>query len=70
MTEIDPFSRQRLIRFIGEHRRRTGQLPTLTDLEREGFTKTFVNLAVRKKILNELYVTLTNGTVMKGYGCA
>lgn len=67
MAELDPFTRARLFRFIDEHRRREGTLPTLQDLERGGFAKALVNDAVRQGLLSELYVTLTSGSVVKGY---
>ena len=67
MAEIDSFTQRRLIKFVETHRAREGALPTLLDFEAAGFTKELVNQAVRKKLLEELYVTLTNGSVMKGF---
>ena len=40
---------------------------TLKDLDEAGFDRTLVNDAVRSKAIEEFYVTLTNGTVVKGY---
>ena len=65
--KIDPFTVRRLGRFIEEFRARTGQLPTVRDLGDGGFDEDLVDRAVRDEILEQLYVTLTNGTVLKGY---
>ena len=65
--KIDPFTVRRLERFIEEFRARTGQLPTVRDLSDGGFDEDFVDRAVRDGILEQLYVTLTNGTILKGY---
>jgi hypothetical protein len=67
MAEIDPFTRQRILRFVDSHRSSSGQLPTLKDFEAAGFAKDLINTAVRKGLLSELYVTLTNGTIVKGF---
>ncbi len=65
--KIDPFTVRRLERFIGDFRARSGQLPTVRDLGEAGFDETTVDQAVRDDILEQLYVTLTNGTILKGY---
>ena len=45
----------------------SGVLPTLADLARAGFDKSKVDDAIHDKIIVEFYVTLTNGTILKGY---
>jgi hypothetical protein len=64
---MDPFTARRLTRFVQDHRQRTGQLPTLKDFEEQGVDRKTVDQAVREKVLAQFYVTLTNGTVLKGY---
>jgi hypothetical protein len=70
MSRIDPFTERRLIRFVEEHRRKSGVLPTLQDFEAAGFPRTQIDQAVRQKVLEQLYVTLTSGTIVKGYKVA
>ena len=70
MSRIDPFTERRLIRFIEEHRRKSGVLPTLQDFEAAGFPRAQIDQAVRLKVLEQLYVTLTSGTIVKGYKVA
>jgi hypothetical protein len=67
MKKLDPFSTRRLQRFIPEFRLRTGQLPTKRDLEENGFESTQIDAAVRDGVIERLYVTLTNGTIVKGF---
>ncbi len=67
MSRIDPFTERRLVRFVEEHRRKSGVLPTLQDFEASGFPRTQIDQAVRQKVLEQLYVTLTSGTIVKGY---
>ncbi len=64
---LDPFSRKRLEKWIGEFRAQTGQLPTRTDLEAAGFDRGKVDAAIHDKVIGESYVTLTNGVIKKGY---
>lgn len=64
---IDPFTRKRILHFIENHRANHGQLPTLNDLDQNGFNKETVKAAIKAKVIEEFYVTLTNGTVVKGY---
>jgi hypothetical protein len=64
---LDPFTRKRLERFVTEFRERTGILPTLKDFADGGFSRGQVDDAIHDEILVELYVTLTNGTIVKGY---
>jgi hypothetical protein len=67
LTMLDPFTRRRLIRFIETFRSSSGQLPTLKDLESNGFGSDHVKQALKEKVIEEFYVTLTSGTVVKGY---
>lgn len=67
MGAIDPFTRRRLLKFIGDHRARTGGLPTLRALEEGGFSKDVIGSAVREKAIEMIYVTLTDGSVVKGF---
>jgi hypothetical protein len=67
MAKLDPFTRKRITRFVEDHRAKSGQLPTFADFEKAGFEKSLVKEAERAKLIEELYVTLTNGTVVKGF---
>jgi hypothetical protein len=67
MSRIDPFTERRLLKFIETHREREGQLPTLRDFEQNGFLKDVIDAAIKQKLIEMLYVTLTNGSVVKGY---
>jgi hypothetical protein len=64
---LDTFTLQRIRKFVLDFRVRSGQLPTLSDIEKAGFPKTAVELAKKKKLIEELYVTLTNGSIVKGF---
>jgi hypothetical protein len=66
-VSIDLFTRKRLVRFVEDHRTKSGQLPTFADMEHAGFDRGLVKEAIRLKIVEEFYVTLTNGTVVKGF---
>lgn len=65
-TSIDPFTQRRMIRFVQDFRARNGQLPTFRDFSDAGFAENLVKQAVRARLLEELFVTLTNGTIVKG----
>lgn len=65
-TRLDPFT-QRLLKFIEDFRARSGVLPTLQDLGQAGFDRDCVEQAVRQQLIEQFYVTLTSGTVVKGY---
>jgi len=67
MPKLDPFTRRRLEKFVLGFRENQGQLPTLNDCEAAGFDKPTIDQAVKEKCLGEFYVTLTNGTIVKGY---
>lgn len=64
---MDPFTKRRITAFAERFRTQNAVLPTLQDFESAGFPKELVDRAVRDEILVELYVTLTNGTIVKGY---
>lgn len=70
MAALDPFTEKRLLRFIESFRSSSGQLPTLNDLEEGGFSKEAVKQALKARLIEEFYVTLTSGTIMKGYKIA
>ncbi len=66
-SPLDPFTRRRLVRFIEDFRTRSGQLPTHNDLEGNSFDGELIKSAIKEKVIEEFYVTLTNGTIVKGY---
>lgn len=66
-SPIDRFTQERLKKWITEYRKSTGQFPTLTDLETAHFDRSMIDRAVRSQILEEHYVTQTNGVIRKGY---
>ena len=65
--KLDPFTSRRIIRLINEFREKNGQLPSLQDFEASGIAKEMVESAVSDKIIEKFYVTLTNGTIIKGF---
>jgi hypothetical protein len=67
MSRLDPFTRKRLEKFIGDFRAKSGELPTLKDLADAGFEKERVDAAIKDKVISQSYLTLTNGTIVKGY---
>ena len=67
MPTPDPFTLKRIERCIEKHRTASGQLPTRQDFEAAGFQRDTIKEAERSGFIEELYVTLTNGTIMKGY---
>jgi len=67
MAKIDPFTLKRLERFIEDFRARSGQLPTLNDFEANGFANGLIDRAERSGTIEKFYVTLTNGTIVKGF---
>lgn len=67
MTRVDPFTRRRIIRFIEEFRTQNGQLPTLRDFAKQHIEESQVDGAIRDGAVEMVYVTLTNGNVVKGY---
>jgi hypothetical protein len=69
-VKIDPFTARRLERFITDFRTESGRLPTLAHLEDAGFPKATVQSALKAGLIEEFYVTLTSGSVVKGYKLA
>ena len=67
MSALDPFTARRLTRFIEDFRRSQGTLPTLQDFEKAGMSRELVDRAVKHQLIEQFYVTLTSGTVVKGY---
>lgn len=67
MPKLDPFTIRRITKFVEDHRAKSGQLPTLKDFEASSFDRELVDTAVRVGLLEAFYVTLTNGTIVKGY---
>jgi hypothetical protein len=67
MAKLDPFTERRIVKFVADFRSHQGQLPTLQDLSKNGFDEDLVKLALKSRILEEFYVTLTNGSIVKGY---
>ena len=66
-NEIDSFTQKRLIRFVSDYRKQSGQLPSLRDFEIAGFPKELIEAATRKKLLEQFYITLTNRSILKVY---
>jgi hypothetical protein len=64
---MDLFTGKRITRFIEDFRKAQGNLPTLKDFESAGFSNDLIDTAVRKDLIELFYVTLTNGTIVKGY---
>lgn len=64
---VDPFTLKRIQRFVEDYRAAHGQLPTLDDFATAGFSKDLVKQATRSEILEQFYVTLSNGVIRKGY---
>lgn len=64
---IDPFTRRRIARYVEDFRNKTGALPTLQDFEKAGFPEESIKAALKEKVIEKFYVTLTNGTIVKGY---
>jgi hypothetical protein len=64
---MDPFTQKRLLRTIEKHREERGDLPLLADLEAAGFSKSQVEWAERRGLIEQWYVTLTDGSIRKGY---
>jgi hypothetical protein len=65
--KVDPFTRRRLRKVIDDFRAKSGQLPTLSNLIENGFSHDVVKAALKDGLIEEFYVTLTNGTVVKGF---
>jgi len=65
--KLDLFTQKRIEKFVSEFRSKQGQLPTLKNLEAGGFSPDQIQAAIQSKVIEEFYVTLTNGTIVKGY---
>jgi hypothetical protein len=64
---MDDLTRRRLLKFVESYRKQTGQLPTLKEFEMAGFHKTIVEKSIKLKVLEQFYITLTSGTIVKVY---
>jgi hypothetical protein len=64
---MDTFTQKRLIRFVEKFRLETGQLPVLNDFAKEGFDKACVQKAESLQLIEQFYITLTDGSIRKGY---
>ena len=64
---LDLFTRRRLVEWVKNFRTRTGQLPTLQDLLKGGFSHSCIDQAIKEKCLEQFYVTLTHGSIVKAY---
>ncbi|MBL7716130.1 MAG: hypothetical protein JNL01_11760 [Bdellovibrionales bacterium] len=64
---LDAFTRARIIRFIEDFRRKSGELPVLKDLDQAGFSKDVIDAALKEKVISQFYVTLSNGMTVKGF---
>jgi hypothetical protein len=64
---IDSFTLRRLVKFIEKYREGSGQLPMLSDFEKGGFEKSLIQRAERDGHIEQFYVTLTDGSIRKGY---
>jgi hypothetical protein len=67
MGTLDLFTGKRLQKFVTDHRQKTGQLPTHQDLMANGFAEEVIKDGLKQKIIEEFYVSLSTGTVVKGY---
>ena len=67
MSDLDAFTRRRLVKFIEDFRSKSGELPTLRDFYAAGFNPELLKNAKKQNVISEFYVTLTNGTIVKGY---
>lgn len=67
MSAMDAFSLKRLQKLVAEHREKTGELATVADIERAGFSAKDIAFAKKKNAIEEFYVTLTNGVIKKGF---
>ncbi len=64
---LDRFTERRLTRFIETFRAAQGQLPTIQDFAKEGMSEDVLKAAIKAGAIEPFYVTLTNGTIMKGF---
>ena len=64
---MDLFTQKRLLKWIERFRAETGELPTLTEFAKVGFDKSSVEKAERLELIEQFYITLTDGSIRKGY---
>ena len=64
---LDQITKRRILNFIREFKTKTGELPTFRDLEEARFSDEIVKQAVKDGLIEELFVTLTSGTIVKGF---
>jgi len=64
---MDRFLQNRIVRFVQDWRQRSGELPTLQDFEASGLDRKWIDEAERLGLVEKFYVTLTSGTIKKGY---
>ena len=64
---MDPFTQKRLLKWIERFRTETGELPTLAEFASVGFDKSAVEKAERLELIEQFYITLTDGSIRKGY---
>jgi len=62
---VDTFTKNRIKKVISDHRKSYGQLPTLKDLKNQGFAKKEIEVGIKEMWLEQLYVNLTSGAVVK-----
>ncbi|MBM4304324.1 MAG: hypothetical protein FJ112_08355 [Deltaproteobacteria bacterium] len=62
---MDTFTKNRIKKVINDHRKSYGQLPTLKDLKNQGFSKKEIEVGIKEMWLEQLYVNLTSGAVVK-----
>ena len=64
---LDQITKRRILNFIRGFKTKTGELPTFRDLEEGRFGEDIVKQAVKDGLIEELFVTLTSGTIVKGF---
>lgn len=62
---MDTFTKTRIKKTITEHRKKHAQHPSLKDLEKYGFSKKEIEVGVKENWLEQLYVNMTTGSVVK-----
>ncbi len=67
MPSADLFTLKRLCKFIEDHRAQKALMPTLSDLDQNGFPKEVVQAALKKGLIKELYSDMNTGAVVKVY---
>lgn len=67
VPQLDLFTSRRIKKFVETFRTNTGQLPTLKDFAQAGFDQDTVELGIKNEILEQFYVTLSNGSIVKTF---